>query len=53
MEEIHKIFEVTGGKEFFDAIEQHSDRKAREMGFDGADEEYFMEVYTRNSNEHY
>ena len=28
-------------------------RKAREMGFDGANEEYFMEVYTRNSNEHY
>ena len=53
MEEIHKIFEVTGGKEFFDTIEQHSDRKAREMGFDGADEEYFMEIYTRNSNEHY
>jgi hypothetical protein len=53
MEEIHKIFEVTGGKEFFDAIEQHSDRKAREMGFEGADERYFMEVYTHNSNEHY
>ncbi|MBR3775641.1 MAG: hypothetical protein IKL12_05995, partial [Alistipes sp.] len=53
MEEIHKIFDVTGGTEFFNAIEQHSDRKAREMGFDGADEEYFMEVYTRNSNEHY
>ena len=53
MAEIHRIFEVTGGKEFFDLIEQHSERKAREMGFDGADEEYFMEVYTRNSNEHY
>ena len=53
LDEIKKIFEVTGGKEMFDTIERHSDRKAREMGFDGADEEYFMEVYTRNSNEHY
>ena len=53
LEEIHRIFEVTGGTEMFEAIEQHSDRKAREMGFDGADEEYFMEVFTKNSNEHY
>lgn len=53
MAEIHKIFDVTGGTEMFEAIERHSDRKAREMGFDGANEEYFMEVYTHNSNEHY
>ena len=53
LDEIKKIFEVTGGKEMFDTIERHSDRKAREMGFDGANEEYFMEIYTRNSNEHY
>ena len=51
--EINKIFEITGGKEMFDTIERFSDKKAREMGFDGADDEYFMEVYTRNSNEHY
>ena len=53
LDEIHKIFDITGGTEMFDAIESHSDRKAREMGFDGADDEYFMEIYTRNSNEHY
>lgn len=53
LEEIHRIFDITGGTEMFEAIERHSDRKAREMGFDGADEEYFMEVYTRNTNEHY
>ena len=53
LDEINKIFEVTGGKDMFDTIERHSDRKAREMGFDGANEEYFMEIYTRNSNEHY
>ena len=38
MEELHRIFDVTGGKEFFDTIERHSDRKAREMGYDGADD---------------
>ena len=32
MREIHRIFEVSGGKAFYDAIEAHSDRKAREMG---------------------
>ena len=53
LEEIHRIFDITGGTEMFEAIEQHSDRKAREMGFDGANEEYFMEVFTKNSNEHY
>ena len=53
MEELHRIFDVTGGKEFFDTIEKHSDRKAREMGYDGADDEYMMDTYTKNSNEHY
>lgn len=53
LEEIHKIFDLTGGTEFFDTIESHSDRKAREMGYNGADEEYFRDVYTHNSNEHY
>ena len=37
----------------FEAIERHSDRKAREMGYDGADERYFTDTYTLNSNEHY
>ena len=53
LDEIHRIFDITGGTAMFEAIEKFSDEKAREMGFDGADEEYFMEVYTRNSNEHY
>ena len=54
MEELHRIFDVTGGKEFFDTIEKHSDRKAREMGYEeGADEQYMMDVYSKNSNEHY
>ena len=53
MGEIHRIFEVSGGKAFYDAIEQHSERKAREMGYDGATEEYMMETYTFNSENHY
>ena len=53
LEEIHKIFDITGGTEFFETIERHSERKAREMGYNGADEEYFHDVYTQNSNEHY
>ena len=52
MEEIHRIFEVSGGKAFYDTIEQHSERKAREMGYDGANEEYMMDTYTLNSDNH-
>ena len=53
MAEIHRIFEVSGGKDFYDAIEQHSDRKARQMGYDGATNEYMMDTYTLNSENHY
>ena len=52
MDELHHIFETTGGEEMFDLIERYSDRKAREMGYDGADEAYFREVATYNSNTH-
>lgn len=52
LDEIRRIFEVTGGNEMYDAIERHSDRKAREMGFDGANDDYFREVYRYNSNTH-
>ncbi len=49
LEELRAIFEVTGGREFFDTIEAASDRKAREMGYpDGADDRYMMDVYTKN-----
>jgi heterodisulfide reductase subunit C len=53
MQEIHRIFEVSGGKDFYDLIEQHSERKAREMGYDGANDEYMMATYTTNSENHY
>ena len=54
LDEIQRIFDVTGGTEMFETIERHSDRKAREMGYEnGADERYFRDTYTRNSNDHY
>ena len=52
MEELHRIFEVSGGQAFFDNIEACSERKAREMGYDGANEAYFNDVYTTNNGEH-
>lgn len=52
MQELHRIFEVSGGKAFFDLIEQHSLRKAREMGYEDAGDDYFMETYTANNGEH-
>lgn len=51
--EIKRIFDVTGGTQMFESIERNSECKAREMGYDGADEQYFMDTYTRNSNDHY
>ena len=50
LDEIRRIFEVSGGSEMFDAIERHSDRKAREMGYDGATQEYMMDVFTDNTD---
>ena len=49
MEELRRIFEVSGGKKMFDLIEEYSDRKAREMGYEGADKQYEMDVYTQNN----
>ncbi|HNV52629.1 MAG TPA: 4Fe-4S dicluster domain-containing protein [Tenuifilaceae bacterium] len=54
LDELEKIFEVTGGLEWFNTIEMHSERKAQEMGLEKGDEtdkksSYFREVYTKNS----
>ncbi len=54
MEELHRIFDVSGGTAMFERIEQCSDQKARELGYaDGADQTYMMDVFSQNSNEHY
>lgn len=56
LEEINQIFEVTGGHSFLDLIEQFSRKKAAEMGLSvgekGSDNEYFSEVYLKNSAKH-
>jgi heterodisulfide reductase subunit C len=56
LDELKRIFDVTGGTEFFDLIEEHSKRKAAEMGLQiepkGIDNEYFNEVYTTNNGTH-
>jgi len=55
-DELRKIFDVTGGTELFNTIEEHSKRKAAEMGLQfndqGIDNEYFIEVYTANNKTH-
>lgn len=55
-EELKKIFEVTGGTDFYKTIEDHSRKKASEMGLEfkseGIDNEYFIEVYTANNKDH-
>mgnify|MGYP000091369285 CR=1 FL=1 len=54
-EELHRIFDVTGGTEFMKNIEKHSQRKAKELGIQidsGLDDEYFIRVYTENNGTH-
>jgi len=55
LEEIRKIFEVTGGLERFEKIEEFSRQKADEMGLkldETVNNEYFRHIYTTNSNKH-
>jgi heterodisulfide reductase subunit C1 len=56
LDELKKIFDVTGGTEFFELIEEHSRIKASEMGIQfnskGIDNDYFVEVYTANNGTH-
>jgi heterodisulfide reductase subunit C len=55
MDEIKKIFEVTGGMKRFENIEEFSRKKAKElnMAFDeGIDNEYFRHIYKANDGSH-
>lgn len=49
LEEVRKIFEVTGGMERFRRIEEYSAQKAKEMSLE--DEEYVKEVYSANGSQ--
>jgi heterodisulfide reductase subunit C1 len=51
IDEIRRIFEVSGGNELFDTIEKFSEQKASEY-HQNADHDYLMKVYTDNSGEH-
>ncbi|MEI6060607.1 MAG: 4Fe-4S dicluster domain-containing protein [Bacteroidota bacterium] len=55
LEELRKIFEITGGKDRYDKIEAYSKEKADEMGLEiGTDtsSEYVQHVYTTNNQKH-
>lgn len=50
LDELRKIFDVTGGSEFIQKIETFSEQKAQEMGMDM--ESYFLHTYTDNNGQH-
>jgi heterodisulfide reductase subunit C len=56
LDELKRIFDVTGGTDFFELIEEHSKNKASEMGMQfsskGTDNEYFAEIFTTNNGTH-
>ncbi len=55
LDEIRAIFEVTGGMDRYDKIEEFSRMKAAEMGLDlkeGMDNDYIRHIYTTNSPKH-
>jgi heterodisulfide reductase subunit C len=55
LEEVRKIFEVTGGMARFDKIEEYSKKKAEEMDLkfgEGLDNEYFQHIFSQNNQSH-
>jgi len=56
LEEIRKIFDLTGGTDRFKKIERYSRVKAREKGLEfrgqGTEDGYFRKVYTENNQKH-
>jgi len=55
LDEIYRIFEITGGFERFDKIEHFSKKKAQSMGFTDREEEYsdyINHIYTANNGKH-
>lgn len=51
MDELHRIFDVTGGTEFLNQIESYSREKAEEEGTD-LEEGYLLRTYMENSGNH-
>jgi heterodisulfide reductase subunit C len=55
MEEIRKIFEITGGNRRYEKIEYYSKKKAEELDLEldeGIDNEYFRHIYKTNNGSH-
>jgi hypothetical protein len=55
MEEIRKIFEVTGGNRRYEKIEYYSKKKAEELDLkldESNDNEYFRYIYKTNNGSH-
>ena len=52
LEEVRRIFDVTGGTAFFDNIEKCSKAAAEKLGMDADSEEYFHFIYTANDGTH-
>jgi heterodisulfide reductase subunit C len=57
LDEVRKIFEVTGGVNFYNHIEEYSKTKANQLklSFDksGTNNEYFFNTFIENSNNHH
>lgn len=52
IDEVRRIFEVTGGDAFFETIENHSRSAAEKAGKDVNSVEFFTELYTANNGSH-
>jgi hypothetical protein len=55
LEELGKIFDITGATQRFRKIEEYSEKKAAELGMkldDKPDNEYIRHIYTTNSPNH-
>jgi len=55
LDEVRRIFEVTGGRARFDKIEEYSKKKAKEMNLefgDGLDNDYFKHIFSFNNQKH-
>ena len=55
LDELKRIFEITGGTERYDNIEAFSKQKAKEMGLEfgtGTTSDYVKHIYTANNQKH-
>ena len=50
LDELKRIFDITGATERIETINRHSMEKARELGL--TEEEYFMKVFTETEKDH-